>query len=444
MVNNLYIYNNWNNFGGISILNKKYILYGLGIGNLSVKEFFEKNNVKYVEYIDGKDIPNSIFNDIDYVIKSSGIKFNTLFLNKAIENNIKVISDLELYYLLNKEDELIIVTGTNGKTTTSTLISNLLNDQKICTSGVYGNIGIPLLSKKENGLTIIEASSFMLHNCYKIKPHIYLITSLIPHHLDYHIKEEDYFYDKLKIINNMEKEDYLIYNLDYENITKNLNNPKCKILTYSLCNSNADIYIEGNNVIFNNNEIMSIEDINRNEPHNLENMLATILVGIIYNIDFNNIKKSLINFKGIEHRLEYIIENDNYIIINDSKSTSPASLEKAIDSIKIKNYNDYFKILILGGKIVDENYRDVNKKISLFDNIFIFGKDKFKYYKYIKHDFIFAFDSLDELIVFMKNKIKKPLLVLFSPSSPSYDLYENFEKRGEHLKNLIFYHNFCK
>lgn len=438
------IYNYRNSFGGISILNKKYILYGLGVGNLSVKEYFIKNNVKYIEYIDGNKIPHNIFDNIDYVIKSSGIKFNTEFLKLAYKNNIKVISDLELYYLLNEKDEFIIVTGTNGKTTTSTLISNLLNDAMICTSGVYGNIGTPLFSKLENGLTIVEASSFMLHNCYKTKPHIYIITSLIPHHLDYHIKEEDYFHDKLKIINNMEENDYLIYNLDYDNITNNLTKYKCKILTYSLKDSNADIYIKDDIVIFNKKEIINIKDVKRNEPHNLENMLATILIGLIYNIDISNIKNSLINFKGIEHRLEYLVENNNYIIINDSKSTSPASLEKAIDSIMVKNYNKYFKILILGGKIVDQNYNNVNNKLSIFDNIFIYGKDKFIYCKYIKHNKLFLFNTLDELIIFIKNKVNKPLLILFSPSSPSYDLYDNFEERGKHLKNLIFYHNFCK
>ena len=416
----------------------------MGIANTAVKNFFINNNIKFKEYIDGDYISDNFFDDVDYIVKSSGIKFDTKFLNIAYEKEITVISDLELFYLFNTKKELIVITGTNGKTTTSTLISNLLNNANVIKSGVYGNIGIPLFSKIDNELTIIEASSFMLHNSYKIKPHIYIITSLVSHHLDYHRNEEEYFYDKLKIISNLSNNDYLIYNLDYTTISKRLNNIKCNTLKYSFNNKNADIYFEDEFIIFQNKKIINIKNLKRTEKHNLENMLATVLVGIIYNIDLDIISNTLLNFNGLEHRFEIFLENNDYIVINDSKSTSPASLETAIDSIKEDKYNKFKKILILGGKIVDKNYCNVNAKLKMFDLIFIFGKDKLKYCKYIQHDKIFLFDTLNEVIYFVKNKVETPLLILFSPSSPSYDLYENFEKRGEHLKNLIFYHNFCK
>ena len=414
----------------------------MGISNKEVEKFFKQNNVNYIKYIDGDLFETKILKNIDFIIKSSGIKFDTNFLKIAESLKIKVISDLELFYLLFPNKEMILVTGTNGKTTTSILISSLLNDANIYKSGVYGNIGIPLFLLNDELVEVVEASSFMLHNSYKLKPHIYIVTSLVSHHLDYHQNEENYYYDKLKIINNLNEFDYLIYNKDYEIINEYLNNLKCNVITYSLSDKTADVYLKDNNIIFNNQPTINLSNNIRKEDHVLENMLATFIVGKIYNINNELIENSLINFKGVEHRFEFIVNNNNNVIINDSKSTSPMALSKAIDNIK--KYENFFKIIILGGMIVDKNYDEVNEKIKLADEIYIFGKDNYKFVKYIKHNNIFVFDTLDEIIFYIKNKKRNKLLILFSPSCPSYDLYKNFEERGEHFKKLIFYHNFCK
>ena len=179
----------------------------MGISNKEVEKFFKQNNVNYIKYIDGDLFETKILKNIDFIIKSSGIKFDTNFLKIAESLKIKVISDLELFYLLFPNKEMILVTGTNGKTTTSILISSLLNDANIYKSGVYGNIGIPLFSLNDELVEVVEASSFKLHNSYKLKPHIYIVTSLVSHHLDYHQNEENYYYDKLKIINNLNEFD---------------------------------------------------------------------------------------------------------------------------------------------------------------------------------------------------------------------------------------------
>ena len=414
----------------------------MGVANKEVEKFFKQNNVNYVKYIDGDILDINILNDIDYIIKSSGIKFDTDFLKIAEEMKIKVISDLELFYLLFSNKEMILVTGTNGKTTTSILISSLLSDANIYKSGVYGNIGIPLFSLNDELVEVVEASSFMLHNSYQLKPHIYIVTSLVSHHLDYHKEEENYYYDKLKIINNLNENDYLIYNKEYKIIENYLINLKCNVITYSLSDNNADVYIKDDYIIYNNERTINLSNNIRKEDHILENMLATFIVGKIYNIDNKLIINSFKNFKGVEHRFEFIVNNNNNVIINDSKSTSPMALSKAIDNIK--KYKNFFKIIILGGMIVDEDYEQVNKKIKSINEIYIYGKNNNKVIKYIKHNKIFIFDTLDELIFYIINKKRNKVLILFSPSCPSYDLYKNFEERGEHFKNLIFYHNFCK
>lgn len=191
---------------GESILNKRYLLYGYGITNQAVKKFFDLHHIAYIIYLDDeKDgLPfEKIFWQIDYVIKCPGIKFDTPFLKRCYELNIKVISDLELLYLLYKEYEYIIITGSNGKTTTSYLTYQMLDSSNLFQHGLGGNIGVPLFSllldqRVHRGI-VIEASSFMLHNTYECKPKIYVLTNLIPHHLDYHKNVEDYYFVKLKL-----------------------------------------------------------------------------------------------------------------------------------------------------------------------------------------------------------------------------------------------------
>lgn len=426
------IYNIRRLFRGENILNKKYILYGLGISNQKIKEYFDLNNVLYNVFIDNVNNINDIeLNDIDYVVKSSGIKFDTPFLKKVEEFNIKIISDLELYCLLNINDLFIIITGTNGKTTTVSLISDILNISS------YGNIGNSIFNKTLNNdlnyLTLVETSSFMLHNTYSIKPFIYVITNLEEHHLDYHKTVENYFYDKTKLIP-MSK--YFICNYKYMDMFGNYQ----KIFTFSIENKLADIYVENNYIIYNDTRIINVNELKINEPHNIENIMIAILVSIILNIDLEIIKEKIKNFNGLQYRLEKIIDNERLVVINDSKSTSPYSLSAGIYSL-IGKYALFKKILIIGGKLVDSNYDAVNKVIDYFDEVCIFGYSCFEIEKLLHHHNIKKFKDLKEVVDNIKTFDN--VLILFSPSQPSYDQYKNYIERGRHFNHLIFYHNFC-
>ncbi len=434
MVYYIIFYNYWCILGGENILNKEYLLYGLGISNKKIKEYFDQNNVKYQVFVDGKDHISKInFKNLNYIIKSSGIKFDTQLIKHGIANNIKIISDLEFYYLLNKDKNFILVTGTNGKTSTVSILGDIL-DITPC-----GNVGNPIFNNEYKDLILIEASSFMLHNSYTVKPYIYIITSLESHHLDYHKNSCDYFYDKLKLINNMTEEDYLIYNYDIINVLPGKIRSNAKTFTYSFNNNKADLYIKDDLIIFNDFKI-DINLLKRNEYHNIENMMAAIIASKILNIDNEIIKNSLINFTGIEFRMEKIVNTNNLVIINDSKSTSPAALNVAIESIK-DNYHNFYKILIIGGKLVDIEYKKTNSNIDVFNEIKIFGKSKNLLYNLINHNNIKVYDTLDEVVDSIN--IVDHTLILFSPSQPSYDLYDNYIQRGNHFNSLINYHKFC-
>lgn len=408
----------------------------MGISNQTIKEYFQKNHVKYDIFIDQINNFHSLnIKEYDFIVKSSGIKFNTKLLNLAQFYKIPVISDLELYYLLNHKKKLIVITGTNGKTTTVTLVGKMMNQK------TFGNIGNPIFNCNKN-TPIIEASSFMLHHANQLKPHIFAITNIVPHHLDYHQNFDNYFNDKTKIINNMDYNDYLICNQNMKEKLIKLYHPKCKIITFSTDEKISNATID-NEILIYDDFNLKIKELEKKEKHNLENMMIALIIAKINHIDNEIIKNVLYDFKGLEFRMEKIIDKKNLVVYNDSKSTSPESLYVAIKSIE-NDYQDYFKILILGGKVVDNDYLKVNQYLDYFDKILIFGKFAEEIKSLIFHQNIATYLKLEDLLEDLFMKIKSKKLILFSPSQPSYDLYKNYQERGKHFNLLINYHNFCK
>lgn len=424
--------------GGNSILNKKYLLYGLGKSNKEVKNYFNINNVNYCEYIDNI---NNMYNldDIDFIVKSPGIKPNTTLLKDAALKNIKAISDLELCYLLYKEYDYILITGSNGKTTTCNLVYEMLKYLPYFKDGLCGNIGMPIFSKllnnrKNRGL-IVEASSFMLHNTYSIVPSIYVVTNILPHHLDFHESFDNYIFDKTKIISNMSNVDYLIYNLD-DIISKEIFKDYNEVIKmcFSLKDTNADIFLKDNYIIYKNEKIINVDDLNIKDDTVIMDMMISILVSKIYHIPKYHITKVLKNFRGISYRLEKIYDNKKLIIYNDSKSTSPYSLYFAVNTV-IKKYENYKKVLIVGGAMIDDNYEAVNKLIGEIDEVYLYGKSKYSLVLKLNAKVNYIYDTIEEVV----NNIKfhENLVILYSPSCVSYDQFSSYEERGKKFNILI-------
>lgn len=429
-----------NNIGGNGILSKYYLLYGMGKTNLAIKEFFDKNSVKYRVYVDNdKDYEDITIKDVDYIVKSPGIEFNTPLLEAATLSNIPIISDLELFYFLNSSNEFVIITGTNGKTTTSHLSYQMLEFLSYFKGGLGGNIGIPLFSllkeKRSKRGFVIEASSFTLHNTYTLKPNVYVITNLVPHHLDYHDSKENYFSDKTKLIDNMDTFDYLIYNKDDQQIEKLVldkhNNIK---ISFSLFDKNADIYYDDSAIIYKKEKFIEAKDLKIKEQTVIIDMMIAILIAKIYHIPNKHIKEVLKQFEGLPYRFEKIYDKDELVIYNDSKSTSPAALFVAINSI-IENYPSFSKFLIMGGRMVDEDYREINNLINSINEIYLYGESRHELAKKLNHQNLKLFESLDEVIEDIT--LLKRQVILFSPSCVSYDQFESFEKRGKKFNILI-------
>lgn len=420
-----------------------YLLYGRGKTINSIKKYFDFNNLKYVQYFDigyNNNVPIEVLNNIDCIVKSPGIKPDVELLNIARSLNIKIISDLELCWILYPNNEYVIITGTNGKTTTTTLISEMLEINPFFKDGPAGNIGIPIFDKlvdnrNRRGM-IIEASSFMLHNTYSLIPNVYVITNLLSHHLDFHKIESDYFNDKVKLIINMKDSDYLVYNRDDENIISYINNINSKTIAYSvsLYNKEADCYIKDNFIYFRNNKFISLDNLYKKDEGTLYDMMLAILVAKVYHIKNDHIKKVITNFKGVEYRLEMVYNKNDLIIFNDSKSTSPHATYPGIKYLNEK-YSNYFKTIIIGGKMIDNNYDIINEEIAKFDLIYVYGSSKYDVCQLINGKLIKVYDYLEEVINDLD--IVSRQIVLFSPTCVSYDQYCNFEDRGKKFNKLI-------
>lgn len=306
--------------------------------------------------------------------------------------------------------------------------------------GLCGNIGKPIFdivneNRKTRGI-IIEASSFMLHYTHELKPSVLVLTNLTEHHLDYHLTKENYYHDKLKIINNLDKTSYLVYNADSINDIDDKNVFAVKFKG-SMYNNSVNAYMKDEMIYLDNKEFIKVKDLKRNDEGSLYDMMLSILVAKIYHISDEHIKKVLINFKGLKYRFDEIYNKDNLIIINDSKSTSVQALSVAISSLlKIDNINDCYKTLIIGGRLIDNNLEKIDE-LKIFNEIMIYGESKLEIEKLILHNNpnVLVFETIEEVIKELIFQDKH--IVLFSPACVSYDQFRSYEERGKLFEEKI-------
>lgn len=411
--------------------NKKYLLLGLGIGNNAVKNYFDQNNIKYIIYDDKieeyrKDVN---FNDFDIVIKSSGIKDDHYILKYAKLLNKEILTDLELFFRLTKDKKIITVTGSNGKTTTVSLVKYFLPALDL-----GGNIGIGLCSliDSDNDI-IIEASSFMLDYIKYFRSNINLYTNITTNHLDHHDSFVSYIKAKMKLIKNIKKNDYLIYNYDDQLLRRLFRFIECNVIRYSL-SEKKEVYIQDNTIFYLNKKLINIDNFKLKGTHNLYNLLGSIAIVIAYDINIFSKIKNLANFMPISHRLEYIGRFKNAKVYNDSKSTNFFALKTALEAFKNEKI-----LLICGGKLKEDNLNLINNNLDYLSKVIINGENKNLLEEFFKIRNIesFVFNSLDEAIEKIPYIYKDETIILFSPGSSSYDQFKNYIERGNYFKKKM-------
>ena len=406
-----------------------YLLLGYGISNQSVAKYFDSLKIDYLIYDDISNKININYDKIDCVVKSGSIVNNHFIIEEAKKRKIRICSDLELFYNLSKNKKIIVVTGTNGKSTTVSLIKEIIGKSV----DLGGNIGVPLFefikSKKD---IIIETSSYMNEYIDKFKAKYYCITNIYPNHLEHHKTFENYVNCKMKFLKNICKTDYLIYNYDNLLLRRLVSNLDCYKVPFSKNEKVKGVYIKNNCVYFNMRKIIELNEIKLLGEHNLENVMASVATCYSYGIDHFEIKKGIMNFMGIEHRLEYVFTTNNIKIYNDSKSTNFLALKNALKSFGNKKI-----LLIMGGSIKEDDINVIDECINNVKKVVICGENKEVLINYFDNKKIEyeVYDCLKDALKYKNNWFKEEIdVILFSPGAPSFDQFKNFEARGRFFK----------
>lgn len=420
-------------------LNKNIYVYDKKSKNELTPNLEEIEDIKFHEYFGG-DKPD--FKNIDLVIKSPGMPPSEEIIEEISNFKIEIISDIELAYLISDSKNFIVVTGTNGKTTVTTLLNEVfLKAGKKVILG--GNIGYGILDNildaKEDDIILIEASSFQLNNINKLKPKIAIITNIGSDHLDWHGSVENYQTAKKNIYKNQDKNDYIILDSDDEYLM-NLKGIKSSKFSYSIKNIlPKGVYIQDDIIKISDkgkeHEILNIKDIKIFGDHNLKNILSVVGTCYLLGINLHVVKNAIIQFNGVEHRLEYVDIIKGVKYINDSKGTNIESTIVAIKAFKED------KILILGGKDEGASFEKLAFNIdSSVKNIILFGETKDlikKSLDEVKFTNVNIVDSLEKAIELSYEIAKPDQIVLFSPACASYDMFKSYIQRGLIFKKEV-------
>lgn len=379
--------------------------------------------------------------DSDEVVKSPGIPKEAPMVQKLIKRGIPIISEIEFAgrYTTSK---MICITGSNGKTTTTSLIFHIFKDAGYDV-GLAGNIGKSLalqVAESPHAYYVIELSSFQLDNMYKFRANIAILLNITPDHLDrYEYKFENYANAKMRIIQNQTKEDSFIYWKDDPVIKKELEKFDVKAVQYpfsELKETGSIGYIEEGMytiekpIPFN----MEQEDLSLTGKHNIYNSLAAGIAANIGGIKKENIRKSLSDFKGVEHRLEKVCKVSGVQYINDSKATNVDACWYALESMVTPT------VLILGGRDKGNNYDAIKDLVKQKCRAIVYlGADNKKLHDNFDNLGIITRDthSMKDCVAACRELAKSGDTVLLSPCCASFDLFKNMEDRGNQFKTLV-------
>jgi UDP-N-acetylmuramoylalanine--D-glutamate ligase len=376
------------------------------------------------------------------VIKSPGIPDKVAIIKKIKEKNIPIISEIEFGYRFSKA-KIVAITGTNGKTTTTSLIYHLLEKAGL-NVGLGGNIGTSFARQVANGdkdYFVLEVSSFQLDNCVTFKPFISILCNITEDHLDrYDYKLENYINSKFRITKNQSEEDYFIYCMDDKITMDNLNkaNPLVQKIPFSYHQKlSYGAYVENQQIIIELNKTnftMPISELQIHGMHNSYNSMAAAISAKLIGVRNDKIRESLEDFKNLEHRLEFVATIKGIDFINDSKATNVNSTWYALESMTKPT------VLIAGGVDKGNDYtliKDlVNKNVKA---IICLGKDNEKLHEAFASEVGYIVDtqSMEQAVHMAYNMADKGDVVLLSPCCASFDLFENYEDRGKQFKRNV-------
>ena len=389
-----------------------------------------------VNIILGEHPDDALDESFDYLIKNPGIKDSHKYVEFCKEKGIEVLNEIEVaYHFLPKDISIIGITGTNGKTTTATLIYKLLSTMYPNTY-LAGNIGFPLSSfvgKISPGdYLVLEVSVQQLMNTKNFKTNVSVLTNLAEAHLDHTNGYDNYLTFKGKIFDSHSENDIAVINKNNDKsleVTENIKSSK----QYFSIDKNCECFIENGIIFYKGEEIIKLCDIKVVGNHNYENIMCAISVAKIYGVSNEVILDVLSNFIGVEHRLEFVTEYKNRKFYNDSKSTNN---ESAITALKV--FGDPI-VIIMGGLDRGQNFEELGSYVNNVKLIVAYGetKDRIGKFAELYSKKCIVHDNLEESIITAYKNSSENDIILLSPACASLDQYKNIEERGTEFKRVV-------
>lgn len=416
--------------------NKKVLVYGLSFSGEWAARLLNKKKATVFLYDDNnsaiknknfkncflvQNLNESIIKQLDFIVVSPGIEYDNEYLDYARKNNIKVYSEMEFASLFSKN--IIAITGTNGKTTTVELVAKILG--KKYKTIACGNNGYPMskaVLEKKGHIKVAEVSSFMLENCATFAPHCATILNIEPDHLIRHKTMNEYTRCKKNIFQNIEKDDYVVVNLD----DKTYQTKVCNSVTYSY-KKLADVYFKDGDIYLKGEKVIRANQLSLKGKHNILNVMCAICFAYIYKVPILKIRQALLEYRAENFRNQFIKRVNNINFVNDSKSTNIASTLASVEM------NKGPIILLLGGSEKKLDYTKLFSKLNKrVIHIFAYGEIASKLVEANAEKFkIKKCDNLSQAFDLAVREAKENDTIILSPASASYDQFANFVERGK-------------
>lgn len=443
--------------------NQKVLVFGSGISGIGATRLLEQVGREVILY-DGNasldaekikkqigeqtktevilgDLQEDVMKTLDLVVMSPGVPTDLPIVNKMRDMGIPIWGEIELAFTYGKGDVLAI-TGTNGKTTTTALLGEIMKNYK---KSVYvvGNIGNPYtevaLDMSEESVAVAEVSSFQLETIHEFRPCVSAILNITPDHLNRHHTMEAYIEAKEDVAKNQTKDDTCVLNYEDEVLKKFGENVNAEVLYFSSRRKlDKGIYLENGNIVYKDEEetvVCHVEELQLLGTHNYENVMAATAMAIAYGVPMDVIRKTIKAFAGVAHRIEFVCEKNGVAYYNDSKGTNPDAAIKAVEAMNRKT------LLIGGGYDKDSEYEEW---IQSFDgkvkHLVLLGQTREKIAETAKKlgfENIIMVDSLEEAVATCAKLAEPGEAVLLSPACASWGMFKNYEERGDKFKEFV-------
>ena len=403
--------------------------------NEAAKDLKNEQNVGLVS----GDLPAELLATTDLIVISPGVPINTI----PASYDGEVIGEVELAYRFLK-GRIVGITGSNGKTTTTSLSGELLTNAGIKTK-IGGNIGTPLLSlvgaSSDDGWTVVELSSFQLETIKDFRPNVAICLNVTPNHLDRYDSFQDYAEAKQRLFMNQTAEDVAVLNADDDITASWVVEQKANVVAFSVIKGlDEGMFLRGNELVCRadgKEKVLTTRDeIFLRGLHNVENVLAAFAAGLACGASSDSMRETVKNFKGVEHRIEFVAEIDGVKFYNDSKATSVDATSKALEAL---SGGDGKTVLILGGRGKNAPYAPLIELIeSSVRSLVLIGEDADNIESQLSgHAEIVRADSLEDAVAKGFAAAKHGDAVLLAPACASFDMFRSFEQRGEVFKGSV-------